>query len=189
MERKPARDYNEAMASFLRSANRRRPRAGVKLLAAIAACMVLFGIAIGRAAAQDYTVDQQLSESLTTDLRGHLLPLVGAQVGKNAAGARRVVLYGYVATQKGKTDAESRTLAYLGSPAPEIVDHIVIQPEIAKLRAPANTTAGGSALGTASDYSGYSGGATAGESFNQVYQQIQRYGLHAAPDDSNPGAP
>lgn len=189
MERAATCDYNKAMPYLPRSSIRRPPRAAAKLIAAIAAFMLLLRIAIGRAAAQDYTVDQQLSQSLTTDLRSHLLPLVGAQVGKDAAGDRRVVLYGYVATQKGKSDAESRTLAYLGSPAPQIVNHIVIQPEIATLHAPANNAGGGQALGTASDYSGYSGGAAAGESFDQVYQQIQHYGVHAVPDDNNLGAP
>jgi hypothetical protein len=189
MERAAACDYNEAMAYPTRSSHRRPPRAAAKSVAAIATVMLLLGIAIGPATAQDYTVDQQLSQGLTTDLRSHLLPLVGAQVGKDAAGDRRVVLYGYVATQKGKSDAESRTLAYLGSPAPQIVNHIVIQPEIATLHAPANNAASGQALGSANDYSGYSGGATAGESFDQVYQQIQRYGVHAVPDENDLGAP
>lgn len=176
------------MAIRNRAGNRRRATALTRLAAAIVTALLAIGIAAGHARAQDYAVDTQLSDGLTTELRSHLLPLVGAQVGKNPAGARRVVLYGYVATEKGKSDAEKRTLAYLGSPPPEIVDHIVIQPEIAKLR-PHRDATGGPALGTASDYAGSSGGALQGETFDQVYRQIQSYGVHPIPGDSGYGGP
>ncbi len=69
------------------------------------------------ALAQDFTVDSAASDALTNYLRQNRLPLVGAQIGKAPAGARRLVLYGYVATQQGKSDAESKAVAYMGSAA------------------------------------------------------------------------
>ncbi len=166
-----------------------RGAATARIAVAIVAAIVTFGGAARRATAQEFSVDQKLSEALTTDLRGHLLPLVGAQVGTNASGARRVVLYGYVATEKGKSDAEKRARDYLGAPTPEIDDHIVIQPEIARLRPRGDASAGGDALGTANQYSGASGAGVHGETFDQVYQQIQRYGVRTVPDDGGLGAP
>jgi hypothetical protein len=139
------------------------------------------------AIAQNFTVDSGASEALTTYLRQHRLPLVGAQIGTATAGARRVVLYGYVATQFGKTDAESKALAYLGAPPPEVVNRIVIQPEIGRMKASGKAAAGS---GSAAEYAGAeAGGAFAGESFDQVIQDIQRYGIKSPPDEQGNGSP
>jgi hypothetical protein len=130
--------------------------------------------------AQAFTVDSAASEGLTNYLRQNRLPLVGAQIGTASAGARRLVLYGYVATEIGKSDAETKSVTYLGPPRPEIVNHIVIAPEIAKMKskAPGNSPTGG-----ASDYTGAGGGASfPGESLDQVLQDIQQYGSKSVPD-------
>jgi len=110
---------------------------------------------------------------------------VGAQIGTESAGARRLVLYGYVATQFGKSDAESKAIAYLGSPSPEVVNRIVIQPEIAKMKAGGQAgSADNSRAGGVSDYAGAAaGGAFAGESIDQVLEDIQRYGIKSPPED------
>jgi hypothetical protein len=144
------------------------------------------------ALAHSFTVDSAASEALTNYLRQNRLPLVGAQIGKASAGARRLVLYGYVATQFGKSDAESKAIAYLGSPSPEVVNRIVIQPEIAKMKTGRHTTGSSSGAssdnsqtGAVGDYAGASAsGAFAGESIDKVIEDIQRYGIKSPPDEA-----
>jgi len=146
------------------------------------------------ALAQNYTVDTAASESLTNYLRQNRLPLVGAQIGASATGSRRLVLYGYVATQQGKNDAESKAVAYLGTPQPEVIDRIVIQPEIAKMRSggqSGDSSADQAGTGSVGDYSsagtgGAPAGAFPGQSFDQVVNDIQRYGIKDAPGDTGP---
>ncbi len=175
----------------------------VKILRAVAgtvtvAAMVASVIAIALvttplpAIAQTFTVDGSASESLTNYLRQNRLPLVGAQIGTAPTGARRLVLYGYVATQTGKSDAQSKAVAYMGSPSPDVVNRIVIKPDIANMRAGGQAgqagSAGGSAdnsqTGSANDYAGATtAGAFPGESIDQVMRDIQRYGIQSPPDD------
>jgi len=138
------------------------------------------------ASAQSFTVDTTASEALTNYLRQNQLPLVGAQIGTASTGARRLVLYGYVATQMGKSDAETKALAHLGGTPPEVVNRIMIQPEIAKLKSGGHGgSPGGASGGDVSDYtaSGPAAGAFAGQSFDQVVDDIQRYGIKSVPDD------
>jgi hypothetical protein len=138
------------------------------------------------AIAEDFTVDTAASEALTNYLRQKRLPLVGAQIGTASAGARRLVLYGYVATQIGKSDAESKAVAYLGSPRPEVVNRIVIRPEIAKMKSgAANGSQNNSGAGSVGDYAGTTAsGSLPGESIDQVLQDIQQYGIKSVPQDS-----
>jgi hypothetical protein len=102
------------------------------------------------------------------------------------------VLYGYVATRLGKSDAESKAITYMGSPRPEVVNRIVIQPEIAKMKTGGQADQGASdnsRSGGVGNYAGASGGAAAvigafpGESIDQVIGDIQRYGIKSPPDD------
>ncbi len=155
-------------------------------------CTTIIAIALlgtPRAAiAQNFTVDSTASEALTNYLRQNRLPLVGAQIGTASTGARRLVLYGYVATQMGKSDAESKAVGHLGGTPPEIVNRIVIQPEIAKLKSGGHGGSSGDAsTGGVNDYaaSGAPNGAFAGQSLDQVIDDIQRYGIKSVPDDQN----
>jgi hypothetical protein len=163
----------------------------------LAAAMVAIVIAVvalvgtpSAALAQNYTVDTAASEALTNYLRQNRLPLVGAQIGASASGARRLVLYGYVATQMGKSDAESKAVAYLGTPQPEVIDRIVIQPEIAKMRSGGQSSESDEAsTGSVGDYSaagtaGAPAGAFPGQSFDQVVNDIQRYGIKSPPEEA-----
>ena len=168
----------------------------VAAAAVIAGVIVIgLGAAPPAAIAQSFTVDSAASDALTTYLRQHRLPLVGAQIGTAPVGARRVVLYGYVATEFGKSDAESKALAYLGSPPPEVINRIVIQPDIAKMKE--NGQAGSSSgapgnpgAGSAGEYAGAAaGGRFAGQSFDQVIQDIQRYGIKSPPGELGNGSP
>jgi hypothetical protein len=126
--------------------------------------------------AQSYKVDAAGSQSLTTYLRQHRLPLVGAQVLGNAAGNRRIVLYGFVATEFGKNDAAHKALAYIngaqaGASVPQVENRIEVRPEIARMKthaAPAGTTDSGN------------------ESLDQVLDDIDRYGVTMAPGERNP---
>ena len=77
----------------------------IGLAAVIAA--VIASIGTRAAFAQQYTVDRSASDKLTSYLRHHRLPLVGAQVLTAADGGRRLVLYGFVATDFGRKNAES----------------------------------------------------------------------------------
>jgi hypothetical protein len=165
----------------------RANRTGIAAVIAIAAVITISAMALA-AGAQDYTVDTAASESLTNYFKQNRLPLVGAQVGKDSAGDRRVVLYGYVATQQGKSDAERKATAFLGAPAPQMVDRIVLQPEIANMHHPdAGGAAGGDALGSANDYAGATAANPNGETFDQVIDAIQRHGVKSPPDDQDIG--
>jgi hypothetical protein len=144
------------------------------------------------AIAQTFTVDGTASDSLTNYLRQNRLPLVGAQIGTASTGARRLVLYGYVATETGKSDAQSKAVAYMGSPSPDVVNRILIKPDIANMRAGGqagqtgsqNGSADNSQTGSVNDYAGaVPGGAFPGESIDQVMRDIQRYGIQSPPDD------
>jgi hypothetical protein len=177
-----------------------RGAVGALAAAVIVASTIAFALTATPAGviAQEFTVDSAASEALTNYLRQNRLPLVGAQIGTAAAGARRLVLYGYVATQQGKSDAESKAVAHMGAPQPEVVNRIVIQPEIAKMKAGGEASQAGAASGPPAnsqsgdvgDYTGASGGGAAvsgafpGESIDQVIGDIQRYGIKSPPTDA-----
>jgi hypothetical protein len=158
-----------------------------RLVATVCAAISVFALlqAPRSAIAQNFTMDAPASEALTNYLRQNRLPLVGAQLGTASTGARRLVLYGYVATEIGKRDAESKALAHLGGTPPEVVNRIVIQPEIAKLKSGSHGGSPGAASGgDVNDYGGGApAGAFAGQSFDQVIGDIQRYGIKSVPDD------
>ncbi|MBV8453651.1 MAG: hypothetical protein JOZ29_15475 [Deltaproteobacteria bacterium] len=122
--------------------------------------------------AQSYKVDAGDSQSLTTYLRQHRLPLVGAQVLGDAAGNRRIVLYGFVATEFGKNDAAREALAYIesgmraGRSAPQVENRIEIRPEIARMKPQPAAAAANSR----------------NESLDQVLDDISRFGVTMAPE-------
>jgi len=167
----------------------RRAVLAIRITAVCAGIIPIVAIATPRAAvAQSFTVDSTASEALTNYLRQNRLPLVGAQIGTASTGARRLVLYGYVATEIGKSDAESKAIAHLGGPRPEVVNRIVIQPEIAKMKSGGHGgSLGEASTGGVNDYaaSGAPSGAFVGQSLDQVIDDIQRYGIKSVPDDQN----
>jgi hypothetical protein len=141
----------------------------------VALAVVVAIVAASSALAQGYTVDSTASEALTSSLRKQRLPLVGAQVLKNSAGGTRLVLYGFVATDFGKSDAERKALQYLGANGIPVENRIAVRPEIAKLKSrPAASAAPH---------------ASAAESFDQIIGDIERYGIKSAPDEPATGAP
>jgi hypothetical protein len=130
--------------------------------------------------AQDDNVDQASSQALTSYFKENRLPLVGAQVMKASGGARRVVLYGFVATDEGKQDAERKAIAFLGAPAATIDDRLVIKPELATMTGP-QAEPQDQGTGYQEQETGASG--TGGLSFDQIYQQIQQYGIKNPPGE------
>lgn len=73
------------------------------------------------------------SAALTEYLHNHRLPAVGAQITVGEDGARSVMLYGFVATQRGFDDAAKRTRDYLHDPYVRITNRIKIEPELLAL--------------------------------------------------------
>jgi hypothetical protein len=122
---------------------------------------------IGQGLAQSYKVDTNASSALTKYLRENRLPLVGAQVLTDGAIVTRIVLYGFVATEFGKSDAARKALAYVdqqmrtGTVEPVVENRIEVRPEIARMRS--------SAAPASSDISH--------ESLDQVLNDIARYGV------------
>jgi hypothetical protein len=139
--------------------------------------------------AQANDVDQATSQALTSYLKQNHLPLVGAQVIKANGGQERVVLYGFVATDDGKQDAERKAIAYLGTPVPTIDDRLVVKPELATMTAPQSQDQNSEAQGAAAPNApapvaqSQQNAAPAGVSFDQLYQQIQQYGIKNPPGE------
>jgi hypothetical protein len=156
----------------------RRDGLSVKRLLLLAFVSIIASlIGAGTTLAQSYKVDAADSNSLTTYLRQHRLPLVGAQVLSDAAGNRRIVLYGFVATEFGKNDAAAQALAFIQNGAqavttpPQVENRIEIRPEIARMKPQAGTAAAGNS-GT--------------KSLDQVLDEIDRYGVTTVPPSSGP---
>ena len=59
------------------------------------------------------TIDSPQSQALSDYLKHHSLPLVGAQVVTSPSGGKQVILFGFVASDFGKTDAEQKARHYL----------------------------------------------------------------------------
>jgi hypothetical protein len=171
----------------LAKASWQRVVTAIRIAAASTAIIAIALLGTPRVAiAQSFTVDTTASEALTNYLRQNRLPLVGAQIGTASTGARRLVLYGYVATEVGKSDAENKAIAHLGGARPEVVNRIVIQPEIANMKSSGHgESSSDPGTGGVNDYaaSGVPSGAFAGQSLDHVIDDIQRYGIKSAPDD------
>jgi hypothetical protein len=86
----------------------------------------------GVAETTGYTKDTGRSEALTAYLKSHRLPLVGAQVlNDSASGQRTVVLYGFVATDFGKSDATTKARAFLHDSSAVVKNRVMVNPAIA----------------------------------------------------------
>lgn len=81
-------------------------------------------------ASSGYTPDASESRALTDYLKQRKLPLVGAQVLRSSNGERRVVLYGFVGSDFGKTDAAQKTRSFLHDSSVEVDNRINVRPEL-----------------------------------------------------------
>lgn len=109
----------------------------MRLLKTLLALMlvVVVSLSLARTSVADQGQDST-SLALTDYLHHHLLPAVGAQVTPTDEGSHTVMLYGFVATERGKSDAEKRTREYLKDSSVLITNRIRIEPEL--LASPAN---------------------------------------------------
>jgi hypothetical protein len=127
-----------------------------------------------------YTASQRESQALTDYLKQHRLPLVGAQVlhGRNAQQA--VVLYGYVGSEFGKSDATAKASKYLNDPAAAIDNRIQVQPEIlagagsGSARDAASASSGGEAEPSNPDNAAYPGADSYVAQQNEAAQYAQQ---------------
>ena len=85
------------------------------------------------AAAQSASVDQNSSDLVTKYLHKHRLPMVGAQISNGTTG-RQMMLYGFVATDFGKQDAEKKARLALHDPGIPIVNNIRVNPQLHHLK-------------------------------------------------------
>jgi hypothetical protein len=81
---------------------------------------------------KDASVDKEQSAALTNYLKSHRLPLVGASVLVSPSGQRQLMLYGFVATQYGKNDAEAKARRYLNDPNIGVDNQIQVHPQLAQ---------------------------------------------------------
>jgi hypothetical protein len=132
--------------------------------------------------ASGYTTDEGESRALTDYLKHHKLPLVGAQVLKSSEGRRAVVLYGFVGSDFGKSDAAAKAQRYLSDDSAQIDNRIKLRPELlATNKAPAPAAA--PSASTSPDNSGYPGPESYAEQQNNqdaVTQYQQRQNSTAA---------
>ncbi len=77
------------------------------------------------------TIDSPQSQGLSDYLKHHQLPLVGGQVVSSPSGGKQVILFGFVATDYGKTDAEQKARNYLKDPTVVVDNRIKVSPELA----------------------------------------------------------
>jgi hypothetical protein len=89
------------------------------------------------------TIDSAQSQGLSDYLKHHSLPLVGAQVVTSVSGGQQVILFGFVASDFGKTDAEEKARHYLKDPTLVVDNRIKISPELAGGHGGANSTVNG----------------------------------------------
>ena len=109
-----------------------------------------------------YHADQGESQALTHYLKAHRLPLVGAQVLDRSGGKRAVVLYGFVGTNFGKSDASAKAQRFLADPSVVVDNRINVRPELL-------------ASGGASRSSSSSAGTTESEANNRSYPGADSY--------------
>jgi len=78
-----------------------------------------------------YVADPSASSALTDYLKHHRLPLVGAQVMRNPNnGARTVVLYGFVGSELGKSDAQRQAEDFINDAEVDVDNRIRVNPDL-----------------------------------------------------------
>jgi hypothetical protein len=161
--------------------------------AAIGACVALVWLSIllvmaAPSWAQNYTVDSAASNSLTAYLRKNRLPLVGAQVQTTPDGQKRLMLYGFVATDFGRQDAETKALAHLGGSGVTVENRIAVRPEIGQLNSDHHATSSTSDASSNPDQSQPTQD-SANLSFDQVMDAIQHTGFKDPPGEEDLNGP
>jgi hypothetical protein len=116
-----ARDSNASSQNQSQFANAHKPQAGLNT--------------------KNFVPDTGASSALTDHLKQHRLPLVGAQVLRNPNdGSRAVVLYGFVGSDLGKSDAQRRAEDFINDPSVEVDNRIRVNPDLLSARGSSSTT-------------------------------------------------
>jgi len=90
---------------------------------------------------KNYVADTSASSALTDHLKQHRLPLVGAQVLRNPNdGSRAVVLYGFVGSDLGKSDAQRQAEDYINDASVEVDNRIRVNPDLLSARGSSSAT-------------------------------------------------
>jgi hypothetical protein len=128
-----------------------------------------------------YTADSAESKALTSYLTQHKLPLVGAQVLDAPDGQRIVVLYGFVGSEFGKSDAVTKAHRYLHDKSVVVENRINVRPELLAANRPKNAPSSASAYDEsrtgAPAYPGPEAYAEQNPPGVNQYQQYQNQGL------------
>jgi hypothetical protein len=130
-----------------------------------------------RLALRDMSPSQR-GQALSDYLHNHRLPLVGVQYTNAADGARQVVLYGYVATKFGKSDAEKKVRAIIDDPNVAIVNRIEVRPEIASMGGSGNSAESSASASQPNDLQEYQNQQALQQYQNQ--QGLQQYQQQSA---------
>ena len=80
--------------------------------------------------------DGPWSDPVSDYLHANGLPLVEARTIVKPGGERSELLYGYVATDLGRLDAEEQTQEFMDDPDVPIIDRIMVRPELLTMTAP-----------------------------------------------------
>lgn len=95
--------------------------------------LILLMLSVSGPGLSDCSAAEQTSVLLSSYLHQCGLPLVEARVIAGLAGNRTLLLYGFVATQFSKLDAESHALDFMDDPDVEISNLIKVTPELLSL--------------------------------------------------------
>lgn len=122
----------------------------------------------GDAVPPGYSRDAAQSTALTGYLQKNRLPLVRALVFTNGGGDRQVLLYGFVATDRGKENAAARARQYLSDPSVEVINRIAVRPELL------TSGGGGSSSSPAPGSDAYDGELGSAQSYQEQAEEAQR---------------
>jgi len=123
------------------------------------------------------TIDSPQSQGLTDYLKHHSLPLVGAQVVTSPSGGEQVILFGFVASDFGKTDAEQKARHYLKDPSLVVDNRIKIRADLAGGQGDSGSTVNGVPSANAMPSGGFDPYASSGSI--QDYQNNEPSGAQA----------
>jgi hypothetical protein len=147
------------------------------ILVSLLVGFLILGTATSLLHAED-VIDDVVSKDTTKYLHKHQLPLVGARVSNADDGTRKVVLYGFVASDLGKSDAVAKTIHYLGRDGLTIVNSIAVKPNLNNLTAaPAQADAEAAATP-----------APPPDAWNKAMEGVLKNG-YQSPPKSSPSAP
>jgi len=129
-----------------------------------------------------FVANQSESQALTEYLKQRRLPLVGAQVLQGPDGERAVVLYGYVGSDFGKSDAAVKAGKYLNDSNVAIDNRIKVKPELLSSGSSSTSVSPSSSAPTTStaDNGSYPGADAYVEQQNEAQQYVQQQQTGAA---------